>query len=105
MAHINRAPVSSGAFSSVGYDPSRQIMAIEFSSGGVHHLTGVPPEKWQDFQAAESKGSFFHKHLRGKFDSVKVEDAPPLAACRNCGAQGTAGLTCEDCGTSEYGAL
>jgi ribosomal protein L32 len=104
MTHVRRAPVESNAFASVGYDAARRVLALEFKSGGVHHLVDVSPEDADKFLASDSKGSYFHKHLKGRFASEKV-DAPPLAECPKCGDKGLAGTTCEDCGTSEYGAL
>ncbi len=71
---VPRQPVESSAFVSVGYHPESQILALEFKSGGVHHLHGVTPEDADAFQTAKSLGAHFHQHLRGKFESVRFDE-------------------------------
>ena len=43
MAIVQRTPVSSAAFKSIGYDPHTRTLAVEFQSGGVHHFDDVDP--------------------------------------------------------------
>ncbi len=62
----------SSAFSHEGYDPATQTLAVKYHSGGVHHYADVTPEKYAQFQAAESKGSFLAREIKPNHDSAKV---------------------------------
>lgn len=50
-----------------GYDPVRQVLAIEFNSNHeqlTYEYPGVTPDRFAEFQAAESKGSWFYKNKK-----------------------------------------
>jgi hypothetical protein len=51
----------------IGYDPLRQVLAIEFNSNHdtlTYEYPGVTPDRFAEFQASESKGSWFYKNKR-----------------------------------------
>lgn len=73
MATVQRTPVSSTAFKSIGYDPHTRTLAVEFQSGGVHHFEDVDPDFADSFQSSASPGGFFHRHIRGHYLSTKQE--------------------------------
>lgn len=50
-------------------------LTITFKSGHVWKYANVPPEIWEEFQKAESPGSFFHKNIRGIFEGTDVTPA------------------------------
>jgi hypothetical protein len=74
MPQITRTPVQSSSIKSHGYDPNTQTLAVEFTSGHVYHLSGVPPEDAQAFASAPSLGSHWHANLRGKYESTRIEE-------------------------------
>lgn len=100
--YIDRAPVSnSSAFTSVGYHPDTQTLALEFKSGGVHHYTGVTQDEADALLGAESIGKHFHAHIKPHYAGEKV-DAPAMGTCPACGAKGLTGFLCQDCGVYDY---
>ena len=57
-----------------GYDPETRTLQLEFQGGGLYAYDEIPPELYERFLAAESKGKFFHAEIRKggyKFKKVK----------------------------------
>jgi len=69
---MNRQPVSSSNLRSVGYDPDRSVLEIEFHSGGVYQYTAVPPGVHQGLMSASSKGTYFHQNIKSSYSYHKV---------------------------------
>jgi hypothetical protein len=67
--------VGSSNVTGVGYDAATRTLDVRFTTG-VYRFAGVPPQVFDDFMAAESKGSFFAKSIRGKFTSTKLDPQP-----------------------------
>lgn len=62
---MERQPVKSSQIASVGYDPEKQVLEIEFRHGGnIYHYANVPPEKHAALMASDSIGKHFHAHIR-----------------------------------------
>ena len=59
--------VESSNIKSVGYDDASQVLEVEFKAGTLYRFYGVDPDIYNSLLAARSKGSFFSKHIRGKF--------------------------------------
>lgn len=95
-ALVDTARVQSSNLVSYGYDPARKTLAVWLMSGDLFHYHHVPPQLWDGFQKAPSKGKFYGMAVRGKFEGVRM-----TGKCPNCGALGLIGVTCEDCGTAE----
>ncbi|HJX28434.1 MAG TPA: KTSC domain-containing protein [Thermoanaerobaculia bacterium] len=68
---MRRNPVESSAISSVGYDPRRETLEVEFRSGTIYRFFAVPAEIYKDFLRSSSKGRFFGQRIRGRFDSTR----------------------------------
>ena len=58
---------------------STWVQSIDFSGGLLTVVTkkakrivflGVPIAKWEELQAAPSKGEFINKHIKGKFKEL-----------------------------------
>ncbi|MGH8904983.1 MAG: KTSC domain-containing protein [Egibacteraceae bacterium] len=64
---MNRVTVDSSALRSVGYDPTRQVLRIEFTSGAVYEYDDVPPEAHDDLMAADSHGQCFNALVRDRY--------------------------------------
>lgn len=73
---MNRTQVISSDIASVGYDPGRQIMEVEFIRSGVYSYYNVPATLFAAFMSAESKGRFFNQNVRNNpaFPYEKGED-------------------------------
>lgn len=73
---INLMPCESSQIKGYGYDAASRTLAIQFrSNGATYHYSDVPPELVEDMKKAESVGSFFGKHIRGRFNDAKQPDA------------------------------
>jgi hypothetical protein len=63
--------MKSSAIASLGYDPKREMLEVEFRSGNVYRYLDVPEEIFQDLLQAKSKGRYFGENIRGRFTSTK----------------------------------
>jgi hypothetical protein len=64
---MRRYSVKSGTILSIGYDAKKQILEIEFrSSTEVYRYFNVPPEEYDAFLNAESKGVYLNHVFKPK---------------------------------------
>jgi hypothetical protein len=61
---VHRETVASEVLRGVGYDPDRNILELEFTSGEVYRYFDVPPELHVGLMTADSHGAFFAAHIR-----------------------------------------
>ena len=61
---MHRERVESEALSSVGYEPHRRVLEIEFHSGEIYRYFDVPPELHVGLMSADSIGHYFAQHIR-----------------------------------------
>lgn len=71
---MRRTPVSSEAIASVGYDPTRQLLEIEFTGGGVYLYARVPPTVYEQLMSAESRGRYFMANIRNVYRYRRLPD-------------------------------
>ena len=64
---MDRQPVSSSNIRSVGYEPETRILEVEFHGGRSYQYSGVPEGVYRGLMLADSKGSYFHKHIRERY--------------------------------------
>lgn len=64
VRRMEREHVESQALISVGYDPDRRIMEVEFEGGAVYRYLDVPAELYAGLMAAPSQGQYFAEHVR-----------------------------------------
>jgi hypothetical protein len=50
---------------------SAQLTAT-FVNGAIYQYDGIPLDEYNTFMAAESKGSYFSKHISRKFNYTKL---------------------------------
>jgi hypothetical protein len=60
-------PVESSTFQAAAYAGRRALLYLLFRSGEVYRYFGVPRWQYQDFLAADSKGRYFGRNIRGRF--------------------------------------
>jgi len=71
---MQRTPVSSSNLASVGYDPNRGVLEVEFLSGSVYQYFGVPESLYQGLMSASSHGSYFDAHIKkGGFTYQRID--------------------------------
>jgi hypothetical protein len=59
-----------------GHDAAQRVLAIRYGNGKVYHYRDIPQEVVDAFFAAESKGKFLARHIRGFYDFEPVADEP-----------------------------
>ncbi|MGY4516149.1 KTSC domain-containing protein [Lysobacter sp. HA18] len=69
---MERIPLDSEALSSVGYDPARQVLEIEFASGSVYQYFDVPEQEVLRMMRAGSRGHYFSERVRDRYRFEQV---------------------------------
>ncbi len=61
---MERKPVTSSNIKSIGYDPSRKLLEIEFTKGSIYQYHPVTESAYNELISAESVGKHFHTHIK-----------------------------------------
>ncbi len=69
---MRRTLVTSTSVVSVGYDPLRASLEIEFHGGGVYRYANVPAAAYRLLLQAESIGDYVNTVIKPRFDAVRV---------------------------------
>ena len=71
---MRRICVMSPDLASVGYDPNKRVLEIEFNWGGVYRYYDVEEDVYKGLINADSSGKFYDKHIkRAGFKYEKVD--------------------------------
>ena len=65
--------VDSTSLRTVGYDAERQLLQVEFHNRSIYQYFEVPATVYQELMQAPSKGAYFNKSIRPRFDFVLVK--------------------------------
>lgn len=76
-AVIVRDPVNSTNLTSAGYNLSARVLEIEFHSGSVYRYRGVPLSAFEALMKAESKGRYFTRQIRGRYEFSRIANPQP----------------------------
>jgi hypothetical protein len=60
---VKRQLVDSTNVVSIGYDPESRTLEVEYGWGGIYQYRDVPPNIWDAFRSAPSKGAFVYEQL------------------------------------------
>jgi hypothetical protein len=71
---MNIIAVDSTSLGTVGYDAERQLQ-IEFHNRSIYQYFEVPPTVYQELMQAPSKGAYFNRSIRPRFDFALVKAA------------------------------
>jgi hypothetical protein len=58
-------PVNSSAIAAIGYENG--VLAVRFHHTGIYHHPGVPYWVYCGLMRAGSKGSYYNRHIRGRY--------------------------------------
>ncbi len=58
------------------YRPELSAMDVEFVSGRVYRYRGVPAEAAEEMRAWRSKGAFFNRKIRDRFNCERLGQWP-----------------------------
>jgi hypothetical protein len=59
----------------IGYDNENNVLCVVFNNGRRYEYYNVPPDVWESFMTAESKGRFVHTNLKGFYDYGVVSNS------------------------------
>ena len=59
-------PVNSSAIRAVGYDG--HTLTVEFHTGRTYDHPGVPYSVYVEFMNASSLGTYYNRHIRGRYN-------------------------------------
>jgi hypothetical protein len=51
----------------IAYEPENGALTVTFTTGRVYRYYGVPPEVYEAFRIAASKGRFFNLRIRDQY--------------------------------------
>lgn len=60
--------VDSTTLRTVGYDAERQLLQIEFQDLSIYQYFDVPAAVCEELMQAPSKGAYFNRSIRPRFD-------------------------------------
>jgi hypothetical protein len=73
MTKIAMKKVTSSNIDAIGYDEKTKELHVKFAaSGKTYSYPGVDSDLHRRLLGSESVGSFFHRHIKGKFDGTLV---------------------------------
>lgn len=65
--------VQSSHISTVDYDADTRTLTIKFTNGAVYAYENVPQSIYTALNLAPSKGEYFAKYIKGKYQVKKVK--------------------------------
>lgn len=65
-------PVDSSCVARVGYDPNAEEVYVEFHGSGLYAYRGVSPRVYEEFLAADSKGTFVNEEIKPRYPYRKA---------------------------------
>lgn len=67
-----RQSVASTNVISIGYDEQTETLEVEFLNGSVYQYYNVPPDLFERFRTAPSKGQFLNAMIRNAYPYSRV---------------------------------
>lgn len=70
---MTATPVISTALAALAYDSDARCLWLEFRDHVVYRYDDVPAVVVDGLIEAASKGSYFHRHIRGRFRHQRID--------------------------------
>jgi len=64
---MTRSPVGSTSIRTAGYDEGAKVLEIEYQAGNVYQYADVPPEVYEWFLRARSKGGYVNRMIKDRY--------------------------------------
>lgn len=64
--------IESEAIKAVGYDEGSRILRVTFRTEKSYEYLGVPPEEYQRFMNAESRGAYVNQVIKRMYECREV---------------------------------
>ncbi len=69
---IKRKSINSSIINSIGYDFENKVLEIEFKKNQeIRQYHKLPKTVWQEFENTDSKGRYFLKCIKNKYDEYR----------------------------------
>lgn len=81
--HPLRLTPSSSNILGLEYHEPDKVLTVHFRNGGVYRHQPVPIVEFTGLLAAESVGKHYAAHIRGKYESTKIESGAAPAELKN----------------------
>jgi hypothetical protein len=65
--------VNSSTADALGYDETKKILRVWFTTGNIYDYAGVSKTKFKNLLNASSIGEYFNKKIKGFYNYKKVE--------------------------------
>lgn len=72
MADIDHQQVESSTINTVGYDPEKRELHIDFHDSGAYIYHDVPQHIYEGLMMSGSKGKYLHMHIKGRHAHQKI---------------------------------
>ena len=69
---MNRISINSSNISSIGYDPSTQVLEVEFHDESVYQYEGIPQSEYDGLMAASSHGQYLHQRIKDVYSYRRI---------------------------------
>ena len=69
---LPRVAVESTALAGMAYDSQRNLLEVAFRDGSVYQYSAVTAQVYQDLLRAESKGTYFNREIRPRYQQRAV---------------------------------
>jgi hypothetical protein len=69
---MQRTELNSTSLKGAAYCVQEALLELEFRKGPIYRFGGVPEATYQELLRAESKGLYFHHHIRNRFPYTKM---------------------------------
>ena len=73
---VHREPVDSSSLNSVGYDPGKRLLEVEFRNGGIYRYLDVPEDDYRALKEADSLGRHLNQEIKPFYSVIKVRTRP-----------------------------
>lgn len=70
---MNMVQVTSSSIAAISYDEKTSTLRIIFHAGNIYDYHGVPKILAEQFIATPSKGRFYAKMIKGRFNPVRIQ--------------------------------
>ena len=77
---VNWVRVKSRMLAAVAYDHDWHLLFREFRSGVIYCYRKVPPHRYEELLAADSKGKYSQAHILNRYPYQRVHRALPNAS-------------------------
>lgn len=69
---MEKYSVAASNIASIGYDPSRDTLEVEFLNGSIYQYFDVPEYLYEQLMETPSKGRFLHAYVKNAYPYSRV---------------------------------